>query len=321
MKAIRVHQFGGPEVLKLEEVPIPPVGPGQVLVHLHAAGVNPVDTYIRSGAYAAKPSLPYTPGKDGSGIVEAVGEGVNGIEPGARVYVGDCLTGAYAEYALCLPFQVHPLPEKLTFSHGAAVNIPYATAYRALFQRALAIPGESVLIHGATGGVGIASVQLACAAGLKVIGTGGTDKGRKLVAEQGAHSVLDHRAPEYLSQIMHLTNGRGVDVILEMLSNVNLGKDLTVLARGGRIAVIGSRGSVEINPRDAMSRDAAILGVMLNNASEAEMASIHAALGAGFENGTLRPIVGKELPLSEAARAHQAVLEPGAYGKIVLIPG
>jgi len=320
MKAIRVHQFGGPEVLKLEEVPRPQVGPGQVLVHVHAAGVNPVDTYIRSGAYAAKPSLPYTPGKDASGIVEAVGEGVSGIKPGERVYVGDCLTGAYAEYTLCLPSQVHPLAEKLTFAQGAAVNIPYATAYRALFQRARAIPGEWVLVHGATGGVGIASVQLACAGGLTVIGTGGTDKGRKLVAEQGAHHILDHRAPDYLSQITQLTGGRGVDVILEMLSNVNLGRDLTLLGRGGRVAVIGSRGSVEINPRDAMSRDADILGVMLNNASELDLASIHAALGAGFENGTLRPIVGTELPLAEAARAHQAVLESGAYGKIVLMP-
>ncbi len=320
MKAIRVHQFGGPEVLQLEEVSKPQAGPGQVLVRVHAAGVNPVDTYIRAGAYAAKPALPYTPGKDGAGAIEAVGEGVTSVKPDDRVYIGDCLTGTCAEYTLCLPTQVHPLPEKINFAQGAAVNVPYATAYRALFQRAHALPGETVLVHGATGGVGIASVQLARAAGLTIIGTGGTDKGRKLVADQGAHHVLDHRAPDYLKQILDLTGGRGVDVILEMLSNVNLGKDLTILARNGRIAVIGSRGSVEINPRDAMSRDAAILGVMLNNASEKDLASIHAALGAGLANGTLRPIVGRELPLAEAARAHEAVMESGAYGKIVLIP-
>ena len=320
MKAIRVHEFGGPEVLKLEEVAKPQVGLGQVLVRVHAAGINPVDTYIRAGSYAARPTLPYTPGRDAGGIVELAGEGVTGIKPGSRVYVANCLTGTYAEYTLCLPSQVHPLPEKLTFSQGAAVNIPYATAYRALFQQAHVLPGETVLVHGATGGVGIASVQLARAAGMTIIGTGGTDKGRKLVAEQGAHHVLDHRAPDYLKEIMQVTGGRGVDVILEMLSNVNLGKDLTVLARNGRVAVIGNRGSVEINPRDAMARDAAILGVMLSNASESNLASIHAALGAGLENGTLRPIVGRELPLAEAARGHQAVLEPGSYGKIVLLP-
>jgi NADPH:quinone reductase len=318
MKAIRVHQFGDPDVLKLEEVPKPQAGPGQILVRVRAAGINPVDTYIRAGSYAAKPTLPYTPGRDAGGTVEAAGEDVPSVKPGDRVYVGGSITGTYAEFTLCLPAQVHPLPEKLTFAQGAALGVPYATAYRALFQRARAMPGDVVLVHGATGGVGLASVQLARAAGLTVIGTGGTEEGRGLVLQQGAHHVFDHRAPDYLKQILDLTGGRGVDVILEMLSNVNLGKDLTILARDGRVAVIGSRGPVEINPRDAMNRDAIILGVMLNNASDKEMAGIHAALVAGLEDGTLRPVIRCELPLAEAARGQQAVMEPGAYGKIVL---
>jgi len=257
---------------------------------------------------------------DAAGIVEAVGQGVARFVSGARVYVAGTLSGAYAEQARCKESQVHPLPEKISFAQGAAVNIPYATAYRALFHRARALPGETVLVHGASGGVGIASVQLARAAGMKVIGTAGTDRGRNLVMEQGAHHVLDHRAADYLSQLEQLTNGRGVDVILEMLANVNLGKDLTVLARNGRIVVIGSRGSVEINPRDTMSRDASILGMTLMNATELELAGIHAALVAGLENGTLRPVINQELPLAEAPRAHQLVMEPGSYGKIVLIP-
>ena len=320
MKAIRVHAFGGPEVLQVEEVPKPQAGAGQVLVRIHAAGVNPLDTYIRSGAYAAKPNLPYTPGKDAAGTIEAVGSGVTDFKVGDRVYVGESLTGTYAEYALCGATQVHRLPDKVTFSQGAGVNTPYATAYRALFQRAKGVADETVLVHGATGGVGIASVQLARAAGMNIIGTGGTEAGRKLVAEQGAQHVLDHRSPDYQKQILELTGGRGVDVILEMLANVNLGKDLTLLAKGGRVAIIGSRGPVEINPRDAMSRDAIMLGVQLANATEKEIASIHAALIAGLENGTLRPIVNKELPLAEAAQAHKLIMEPGASGKIVLIP-
>lgn len=319
MKAIRVHQFGGPEVLRLEEVPKPQPGASQVLVRIHAAGVNPVETYIRSGSYAAKPNLPYTPGADGAGVVEALGDGVKSFKGGDRVYVGGSITGSYAEYALCEMAQVHSLPENISFQQGAGVNTPYATAYRALFQRAKGVAGETVLVHGATGGVGIASVQLARAAGLTVIGTGGTENGRQLVAEQGAHHVLGHRAPDYLRQILELTGGQGVDVILEMASHINLGKDLTVLAKNGRVAVIGSRGPVEINPRDAMSRDAAILGMMLGNASPKELAGIHAALVEGLRNGTLRPIVGKELPLAEAAAAHKAVLDPGANGKIVLL--
>jgi NADPH2:quinone reductase len=269
-------------------------------VRVHAAGINPLDTYIRSGSYAAKPNLPYTPGNDAAGVVQAVGSDVRKFKAGDRVYVGGSISGTYAELALCEPAQVHPLPEKVSFFQGAGVNTPYATAYRAMFQRAKAVPGETVLIHGATGGVGLASVQLARAAGLIVIGTGGTEEGRRLVAAQGAQHVLDHHAPDYLKQILDLTGGHGVDVILEMAANVNLGKDLTILAKSGRVAVIGSRGPVEINPRDAMSRDAVILGVMLGNASEKERAGIHAALDAGLENGTLRPVVRKELPLAQA---------------------
>src|SRR5581483_3165929 len=294
MKAIRVREFGPPEVMKLEEVADLTPGAGQVLVRVKAAGVNPVDTYIRSGTYALKPSLPYTPGMDGAGTVEAVGPGVSGVQPGDRVYIAGSASGTYAELALCEPWQVQPLPERVTFAQGAAVYVAYATAYRALFIRARAQAGETVLVHGASGGVGIAAVQIARAAGLKVIGTGGSEKGRRLVAEQGAHHVLDHRAAGYLDDVMKLTEGRGVDLVLEMLANVNLGKDLTLLARGGRVVVIGSRGTVEIDPRATMSREASILGMTLLNASRQELASIHAAIVAGLENGTLNPVVGRE---------------------------
>lgn len=320
MKAIRVHEPGGPEVLKLEEMPDLKAGPGQVVVRVKASGVNPVDTYIRAGAHAVKPPLPYTPGMDAAGDVEAVGEGVTRVAVGDRVYTSATLTGAYAEQALCDESQVYPLPENVSYAQGAGVNVPYATAYRALFQRARAVAGETVLVHGASGGVGIAGVQLARAAGMNVIGTGGTDRGRELVKENGAHHVLDHRAPDYFDGLKSLTQGRGVDVILEMLANINLAKDLTALAQGGRVVVIGNRGAIEINPRDAMGRDAAILGMSLFNASPRELGSIHAALFAGLESGTLRPVVGQEMPLAEAPRAHATVIEPGAYGKIVLIP-
>lgn len=321
MKAIRVREFGGPEMLRVEEVPDLRPGAGQILLRISAAGVNPADAYIRAGTYARKPALPYTPGIDGAGVVEAVGEGVTRVKAGDRVYTAGTLTGTYAEQVLCEQSQAHPLPRKVSFAQGAAMHVPYATAYRALFQIARAAPGETVLVHGASGGVGIAAVQLARAAGLQVIGTAGTEKGHALVRSEGAHHVLDHRAPDYLQKLSSLTSSRGgVDVILEMLANVNLGKDLPLLAMGGRVVVIGSRGTVEINPRDAMGRDAAILGMSLWNTPEREMARIHAALVAGLENGTLRPIIGQELPLVEAPRAHQKVMESGAYGKIVLMP-
>lgn len=324
MKAIRVHKWGGPEVLQLDDAPDLKPGPGQVLVRVHAAGVNPVDTYIRSGAYARLPELPWIPGGDAAGVVEAVGEGVTKWKKGDRVYTaggaGGLLTGAYAELMVCDASQVYPLPANVSFAQGAAVGVPYGTAYYALFHKAHARPGETVLVHGASGGVGIAAVQLVVAHGLTVIGTAGSERGRKLVQEHGAHHVLDHSAPDYLDTLRALTGGQGPDVILEMLANVNLAKDLDVVARFGRIVVIGNRGTIEINPRAAMTKDSAILGLALWNASAEEIRSIHAALVAGLASGTLRPVVGRELPLKDATRAHVAVLEPGAYGKIVLIP-
>jgi NADPH2:quinone reductase len=320
MKAVRVHEFGSPSVLQVEEVATPHPEAGQVLVRVHAAGVNPVDTYIRSGVYAAKPSLPYTPGSDGAGVVEAVGDAITRFAPGDRVYLSGTITGTYAEFALCWEHQLHKLAERVSFAQGAGVNVPFATAYRALFWKAHALPAETVLIHGASGGVGTAAVQLARAHGMVVIGTAGSERGRELVQAEGADHALDHHAADYLEQLMALTHGKGVDVILEMLANVNLAKDLTVLAKGGRVVVIGNRGTVEINPRDAMARDASILGMVLFNGSEKELASIHAALVAGLANGSLRPVVGQELPLAEAPRAHEAVMEGGAHGKIILTP-
>jgi NADPH2:quinone reductase len=320
MTAIRVHEFGEPEVLRLEEVPTPQPGPREVLVRMHAIGVNPVETYIRAGKYARLPELPYTPGNDGAGVVEQIGDSVTEFKPGDRVYTAGSVSGTYAEFALCKMEQVHPLPANVSFAQGATMGTPYATAYRGLFQRADAKPGETVLVHGASGGVGTAAVQLARARGLRVFGTAGSDEGRKLAREQGAHEVFDHRAPDQFEQIMNATSGRGVDVIVELLANVNLGKDLTILAKCGRVAIIGSRGRVEIDPRDAMQRDVDLRGMAMPNTSPADLASIHAALVAGLENGTLRPVIGKQFALAEAAKAHRAVMESGAFGKIVLVP-
>jgi len=320
MKAIRVSEYGGPAVLKLEEVPTPQAGPNQVLVRNHAVGINPVDTYLRSNTDNRGPKLPYTPGADAAGVIDAVGAGVTGVKPGDRVYVGGTVSGAYAEYAVCEQAQVHPLPASATFAQGAAMNIPYATAYHALFNRAHGEAGETVLVHGASGGVGIGAVQLARARGLTVVGTASTEKGRRLVAEQGAHHVLDHTAAGYLEECVRLTGGRGPDIIMEMLANVNLQKDLGAIALRGRIVVIGNRGTTEINARLAMNKDAAILGMALNHATPPQVAGIHAALVEGLRNGSLRPVIALELPLAQAARGHEAVMEAGHHGKIVLVP-
>lgn len=321
MKAIRVREFGGPDVLRLEEVADLAPGYGQVLIRIHAVGVNPVETYIRAGTYAKLPPLPYTPGADAAGVIESVGDGVTTRAVGERVYATNTISGAYAEKCIAGVADVFPFPDTLSFPEAAGINTPYATAWRALLQRAQARGGETVLVHGASGGVGIASVQIARAYGLTVFGTAGTEAGRNLAADQGAHHVFDHTEAGYTDAIKAATpGGRGVDVIVEMLANVNLAADLQLLAPRGRVVVVGSRGVIEINPRDLMGRDAAILGMSLPNASDADKKEIHAAIYAGLANKTLRPIVNRELPLADAARAHELVMQAGAHGKIVLTP-
>ncbi|MBI3615886.1 MAG: NADPH:quinone reductase [Candidatus Omnitrophica bacterium] len=320
MKTIRVRQIGEPEVMRMEEAEDPQPGPGQVLVRVKAAGVNPVDTYVRGGVYGYSPEVPYTPGADAAGIVESVGKGVENLSIGDRVYGARSLSGSYAEKALFEGFQAYPLPGNLSFAQGACIGIPYVTAALALFWRAKVQPGETVLVHGASGGVGTAAVQLAHEAKLTVIGTAGSDRGRQLVKEQGADKLLDHREPNHFDQVMEFTQGRGVDVILEMLANQNLGKDLKILAPLGRVLVIGCRGTVEIDPRDAMVRNASILGMRLKNGTPEEYRQIHARLGQGFKGGALRPVVGKEFPLAKAPEAHRAVMQSPSYGNIVLIP-
>ena len=310
MKAIRVYEFGPASVLKYEEIPDPNPGAGEVLIAVKAVGVNPVDTYIRAGGYGPR-EFPYTPGMDAAGVIESLGEGVTDFAVGDRVYTSATRTGAYAEKTVSS--FVNRIPNNLSLLQAAGVNVPYATAYRALVGRGGARAGERLLVHGASGGVGIAAVQLGRALGLHVTGTASTEEGRDLAIREGAHVVLDHAKENYL-------DGHGFDLILEMLANVNLERDLNALKMYGRVVVIGNRGSLEFNPRLTMAKEADIRGMSLFNCPPAELIGIHQALYAGLENGTLRPVIGKEMPLSEAAAAHDAVLAPGSHGKIVLIP-
>ncbi|XP_053739574.1 quinone oxidoreductase-like [Synchiropus splendidus] len=320
MRAIRVSEFGAPSVLKLRsDVEVPQPGLKQVLIRVRACGVNPVETYLRSGTFYLKPNLPYTPGTDVAGVVESVGADVASVKVGDRVFTSSTVSGGYAEFTVATDDCVHKLPDTMDFSQGAAIGIPYFTAYRALVQKAHIKPGESVLVHGASGGVGVAACQLSRALGLRVLGTAGTDEGMKLVLNNGAHLVFNHREEGYIEKIMNATDGNGVDVIVEMLSNVNLSNDLHMLSNGGRVLVVGCRGSIEIDPRDTMAKEKSIIGVSLYNATAEEMKESAALFFAGMEGGWLRPVVGSQYPLDKAAQAHHDIIEcPGAAGKMVL---
>jgi NADPH:quinone reductase len=324
MKAVQVHEFGDADVLRYEDVADPTAGPGQVVIKVEAIGVNPVDTYIRAGVHLIKPDLPFIPGSDAAGTVLAVGGGVSNFKAGDRVYAAGFVGGSgndcYAELLLRRADQILSLPDHVSFAQGAALGVPYGTAYRALIQRGAGKAGETVLVHGASGAVGTAALQIAAANGIATIGTAGSQRGLDLIREQGADHVLDHSQAGYLDAVADLTNGKGPEIILEMLANVNLPKDMEIAAKYGRIVVIGNRGPVEINAREAMMKDLDIIGIALPNTPTDDMTAIHAALGKGLADGSLKPVIGKELPLAEAIEAHHAVLRPGAYGKIVLIP-
>lgn len=283
--------------------------------------MNPVETYIRAGTYARAPEPPFVLGNDCAGVVRATGDAVSHVSPGDRVYVAGTRTGAYATATIASASNVLPLPESVTFGQGAAIGGPYATAYRALVQIAHAEAGETVLVHGASGGVGVAAVQLAVARGLTVVGTASTDEARSMVREQGATVVANHREEGAVAAaVEEATGGRGVNIIIEMLANVNLGNDLKMLARGGRVAIVGSRGDVEITPRDLMAREASVTGVGVWLATEKERAAVNAAVNAGLCNGTLRPRVGRVFSLEDACAAHVEVIEhmSGSCGKIIL---
>lgn len=306
--------------MKLEEVPSPNPTGSQVLVRIEAAGVNPVDTYLRTGIHAHAPKLPYTPGKDGAGVIESVGDGVTKFKPGHRVYTAGSISGTYAEFSLCDESHLGTLPDDVSFEAGAGVWTPYATSYRALFQKAKAQKGETVLIHGASGGVGIAAVQWVKSAGLTVIGTASSEEGLNLAKDQGCDAVFDHSDEDHLSDIREYTDGRGVEIIIEMLANVNLERDFEALGMFGRIVVVGNRGSVEFTPRQAMTKDATIYGMSLFNAPKADLEAIHEAVYDGLSSGSLQPVIAERLPLSEAAKSHHLVIESKARGKIVLFP-
>lgn len=314
MKAVQIQQYGGPEVLVVRDADTPEPGADEVRVRLHAAGVNPVDTYLRSAAQGYAPKLPWIPGMDGAGIVDAVGDQVNGLKPGQRVYVHGGGLGTYAEYCVCRPSRAYPLPDNLDFAEGASLGVPYFTAARALFTRGDVQSGDKVLIHGASGGVGSACLQLLASQDVKVWGTAGSDAGLELVAAGGAEAV-NHRSP---ASAEVLRESGGFDLIIEMLANANLAADLTLLAAGGRVVVVGSRGPVEIMPRDMMGPETAVMGTTLMAAGPGERAGYADIVAREAAAGHIRPPVAQVFDLPDAPRAHEAVITGPHSGNIVI---
>jgi NADPH2:quinone reductase len=312
VRVIRVHNFGGPEELRLEDVPVPAPQAGQVRVRMQAIGVNPVDRAIRMGLFGSR-TLPFTPGSDGAGDVVAIGDGVERVKVGDRVYVADGPT--YAEEIVVPQEAVWPLPQDVPYEAGAAIGIPYVTAYRALHLAAHPQPGDFVLVHGASGGVGTAALQLGRAAGFRMVGTASSEEGRRHVLDQGAEAALPH---DDVDGLLAATGGKGFAAIVEMRATQNLDADLRLVANFGEVVVVGASGPTEINPGMLMGKTAALRGISGPTLTPEERFRIHVALGALLKLGVLRPVVSRRYPLAEAGQAQEDLAKGGVLGKIVL---
>jgi len=325
MRAVQISRFGDTGVLDIVELPIPEPGANQVRIRVMAAGVNPVDTYVRSGAYGDRP-MPVALGFDAAGEIDAVGPGMDASVIGTRVYTCSALPGAYAQFAIVDIDRTYPLPDNISYDQGAAIGIPYATAYAALHQHASTNATSTVFVHGGSGGVGIPTIELAKLAGARVAASCGTDAGEEILRAHGADIIVRHDKEGYLDTLTSLvsapgSNGQlGIDTIVEMAAHINLGNDLTLLNNRGTVVVVGSRGPVQINARDVMRRDARIQGMLLFNLTSEERQDIHSKLYPLLLDGVLNPRVATTLPLDAVRDAHVNVLKSGIGGKIVLNP-
>ncbi|HQG03339.1 MAG TPA: NADPH:quinone reductase [Thermoleophilia bacterium] len=324
MKAVRIHEHGGPEVLVYEDVPDPEPGPRQVLVRVEAATVNPVDVAVREGRFPTPKQPPKILGSDGAGVVERVGAEVTSVRPGDEVIfsgLGIGSEGSYAEYALIAEAQAVPKPPSLSFVDAAALGMVFPTAYYGLVRRGDLQAGETVLVQGGAGGVGSASIQIAKARGARVLTTVGGAEAADLVRSLGADEVIDYKTEDVVARVKELTDGRGVDLVHELVISANLATDLKLIVKGGRIVCTGEGPSSQVSLPigEALGVDATLLFMSLNNAGRAGVAAIMREVAAMAADGTVRAVVGATLPLREARRAHE-MLEGEHVGKIVLLP-
>jgi len=321
MKALRAHQFGGPEVLRLEDAPDPQVQAGQVQIRVRAAGINPADLVRLSGRLGTLP-LPYIPGTDVCGEVEAVGAGVANVKVGDRI-CGRAFAGGYAEKTCLVANEVVALPANLSWEQGAAIPIPFFTAYRALYHKAQLRPGETVLVSAGGGGVGVAAIQLAKVTNARVLTTVGSREKAERTRELGADVAINYREQDFVAEVQKATGGKGANVIIENVAADNLAKDFGAIALNGRIVLVGTgtgkAADASFGVLGALFKDVAVLGMSLVNAGPViqEMA---AALTHLFAAGSIKAVVSRAYPLAEAKEALGDLVAGRVFGKLVLCP-
>ena len=323
MKAMRLAEFGSPENLRLEEAPDPELRKGHVVIRVKATGINPADLVRMSGRYPQPLPLPYIPGTDVAGEVEAIGAGVSHVRVGERVFGRSLNGGGYAEKA-CLPTnEIFQLPENLSFAEGAAIPVPFYTAYVALHHKAQIQSGETVLISAGGGGVGVAAIQLAKAAGARLITTVGSQEKAERTKELGADVALNYKEQDFAAEVQKLTDGKGVDVIIENVAADNFAKDFSALGRHGRIVLIGTgtgkAPESTFMTGAALFKEVTIYGMALSN-SVALIPDIANALIPLFADQKVKAMVYKSYPLVEAQQALLDLVAGKVFGKLVLAP-
>ena len=323
MRAIRYHEHGGEDVLTLDDVPRPTAGSDEVTVRVHAASVNPIDTYVREGNVSPNGGLPHIGGSDVAGTVEEIGERVDRFEPGDRVFatgLGLFQPGSYAEYVAVPAEKLAPLPDAVSFNEGAAAAMAFATAWRGLITRGDLSVGDVCLVLGWSGGVGHAGVQIARHAGATVVATAREGEPAAMARELGSDAVVDYRADDLAAEIREVTGGEPVDVVLEPHAASNIVADLDVLVRGGRITVIGEDSEIRIPPGASMTGKIADadLRFMSIVASTGDQGPILRSVAPLLAAGTFEVRIAETYPLSEVARAQADVVSGGTLGKVVI---
>ncbi|WP_034387426.1 NADPH:quinone oxidoreductase family protein [Deinococcus sp. YIM 77859] len=324
MKAVVVERLGPPDVMELRELPVPQPGPGEVRLRVEAVGINFADVLAVAGEYLTRTRVPYTPGMEFAGVVDALGEGVTGVQLGQRV-AALAGRGGLAEYAVTPAAALVPIPASLSAEQAAAFPVSYFTAYHGLKTLGRGQPGEWVLVQAAAGALGTASVQLAKALGLNVLATASTEEKLAVARKLGADLTLLQDDPERVHKAREATGGKGIPLILEVVGGKRFQESLDMAAHRGRIIVIGnaSREQAHLRPVELMKRNLTVTGLWLTSLMGDEEATREAAevLTRLVASGQVVPQVGPIYPLADSARAFQDILDRKTTGKVLIRPG
>ena len=322
MRAAVCRHLGGPEQLCLEELPRPEIAPGRVRVAMRAAGANFPDLLMVAGGYQLRPELPFTPGLEGAGLVTERGPGVKGVDVGARVIVR-MRPGTYTEEVVVPPGSLIPLSDSIDFADGASLTVAHRTAYHALVDRARLQPGETLLVHGAGGGVGLAAVELGAVFGARVIAVAGGPEKLAVARTKGAAETIDHRETDFREAVLTLTDGDGADVIYDPVGGDVFDQSLRCIAWGGRLLVVGfADGRIPTIPMNyPLLKGASVLGLRAGEHGrrhpESDARNVAAIMALAAE-GRIAPHISHRVPLARAADALRLLDERRVIGRAVV---